>query len=293
MSKRFLVSFLLLLAGASPGHAFFNEQREIPLTTGVTIEYEQQGLESGQPVIFLHGYLDSWYSFARVKPLLPKEIRAYFLSLRGHGDSSKNAGSYTPADFAADVLAFMDAKGIEKATIVGHNLGSFLAQKMAIENKERVAAIVLIGSAPVAGNETMVGIEELVRSLDELDPFAIAFLQAAAFCELPPDEVYEAMVAEYLKTPLPVWQATLAGLVAEDNSARLGELEAPALVVTGMEDPLYGKDEQLQLARAIPKADLVLYRNQCHAPHWEGAKRFTEDLLQFLKKRVGQSEGWP
>jgi non-heme chloroperoxidase len=289
MSKRFLVSFLLLLAGASPGHAFFNEQREIPLPTGVTIEYEQQGLENGQPVIFLHGYLDSWYSFARVKPLLPKEIRAYFLSLRGHGDSSKNGSSYTPADFAADVLAFMDAKGIEKATIVGHNLGSFVAQKLAIENKERVAAIVLIGSAPVAGNETMIDFEELIQELDEIDPFFLALLQQATLCEEPPEE----LLAEYLKTPLEVWQATLAGLIAEDDSARLGEIEAPALVVTGMEDPLYGKEEQLQLARAIPKADLVLYRNQCHAPHWEGAQRFTEDLLQFLKKRVGQNEGRP
>lgn len=292
MSKRLLVLFLLLLA--SPGLAdtpsgLGNAQREIPLSTGVTLEYEQQGIEAGQPVIFLHGYIDSWYSFARVKPLLPKEIRAYFLSLRGHGDSGKNDCCYQQADFAADVRAFMDAKNIPQATIVGHSMGSFVAQKLAIENPERVAGLVLLGSAPVAGNEVLVELDQLVQGLTEIDRGFVEFFQGSTLCQPLPQDFFDQLVEESLKVPLHVWKRALAGLVAENNSARLGEIKSPALVAGGMKDSIFGTAEQLALAKAIPQADVVLYSNQCHAPHWEEPKKFTEDLMQFLRKRVGQS----
>ena len=60
-----------------------------PLMTGPTLHYAQQGDRSGEAIIFLHGYSDSWFSFSRVLPLLSPEYHAFALTQRGHGDSDK------------------------------------------------------------------------------------------------------------------------------------------------------------------------------------------------------------
>jgi alpha-beta hydrolase superfamily lysophospholipase len=83
------------------------------LRTGVTLHYAEQGDPTGEAIISLHGYSDSWYSFSRVLRLLSTEYHAFALTQRGHGDSDKPQCCYTPGDFAADVEAFMEAVGIE------------------------------------------------------------------------------------------------------------------------------------------------------------------------------------
>jgi non-heme chloroperoxidase len=77
------------------------------LTTGVRLHYAERGDPTGEALVFLHGYTDSWFSFSRVLPLLSPEYRAVALTLRGHGDSDKPGCCYTLDDFAADVEAFM------------------------------------------------------------------------------------------------------------------------------------------------------------------------------------------
>jgi non-heme chloroperoxidase len=54
-------------------------------------------------------------------PLLPTRDHAYAMDQRGHGDSERLACCYTVDDFAADAVAFLDAAGIERATLVGHS----------------------------------------------------------------------------------------------------------------------------------------------------------------------------
>ena len=90
------------------------------LSTGVRLRYAEQGDAAGWPVVMLHGYTDSSFSFSRVLPLLDSSFRAFALDLRGHGDSGRPARGYALGDFASDVLAFLDELGIERATLVGH-----------------------------------------------------------------------------------------------------------------------------------------------------------------------------
>ena len=101
------------------------------LATGVTLHYAEKGDPTGEAIIFLHGYSDSWFSYSRVLPLLSPEYHAFALTQRGHGDSDKPECCYTPDDFAADVDAFMDAVGIEEATLVGASTGALFAQRAA------------------------------------------------------------------------------------------------------------------------------------------------------------------
>src|SRR5262245_29528107 len=96
----------------------------VQLASGVRLRYAAHGDADGYPIVMLHGYSDSSFSFSRLLPLLPSSYRAYALDQRGHGDSGKPAQGYAMADFAADALAFMDALGLPSAIVIGHSMGA-------------------------------------------------------------------------------------------------------------------------------------------------------------------------
>ena len=87
----------------------------VRLSTGVTLEVAERGAPDGEPVLFLHGYTDSWFSFSTVLDRLPPTIRAIVPTQRGHGDSERPECCYRPADFAADAVALLDALGVPRA----------------------------------------------------------------------------------------------------------------------------------------------------------------------------------
>lgn len=92
------------------------------LSTAVSIHYAEQGDRMGEAIIFLHGYTDSWFAFSRVLSLLSPSYHAFALDQRGHGDSDKPQCCYTADDFTADIEGFMEAVGVEEASLIGDSL---------------------------------------------------------------------------------------------------------------------------------------------------------------------------
>jgi pimeloyl-ACP methyl ester carboxylesterase len=60
---------------------------EVRLTNGIRLNYVEQGDENGVPVILLHGYTDSWFSYSLVLPLMDASYRVFALSQRGRNVS--------------------------------------------------------------------------------------------------------------------------------------------------------------------------------------------------------------
>lgn len=258
--------------------------REVTLPGGVRLQYAETGRADGEPIIMLHGYTDSWFSYSRVLPLLAPKYRGISITQRGHGDSDRPA-TYTPDDFAADVDAFMDALGIERATIVGHSMGSFVAQTVAIRYPHRVRKLVLIGSATVAGNEGVLGLRDFVQTLTDPVPYDFAYdFQASTVHHPVPDAFLRTAVDESLKLPAQVWKDVLDGLIATDNADRLDEIQAPTLVLWGDHDGIFPREEQDALVAAIPNATLSVYPETGHALHWERPREFTRELEKFVKR---------
>jgi non-heme chloroperoxidase len=153
------------------------EINSVALNTGVTLSYLEQGCSNGAVLILRHGWVDSHRSFDRVLPLLPRQCHVYALDQRGHGDSDKPACCYTQGDFVADVVAFMNALGIRKATLAGHSMGTFIAHQFAVMYPHRLDRLVLIGSAPTAaGNSTILDLK--TNTVDRLvDPISPDFVR--------------------------------------------------------------------------------------------------------------------
>jgi pimeloyl-ACP methyl ester carboxylesterase len=231
----------------------------------------------------LHGYTDSSFSFSGVMPLLGSKYRVYALDLRGHGESDRPASGYELDNFAADVLAFMDEKGLRRATIVGHSMGSFIAQRVAVAAPERVERLILVASATTMRNAPVTELREAVNKLDGEVPekFAREFQVSTIYKPLP-GEFVDRAVAESRKVPARVWRATMAGFFAPEP--RLGRIKAPTLILWGDKETIFLRSEQDALVKTIPGAVLKVYPETGHALHWERPEQFVKDLEDFIAR---------
>src|SRR5688572_2987718 len=261
-----------------------------PLETGLRQHYAEQGDLTGEAIVFLHGYSDSWFSFSRVLPLLSPEYHAFALTQRGHGDSDKPLCCYTPEDFAADVDAFMEAVGIEEATLVGASTGALFAQRVALSYPPRVSRLVLVGAQTPANeaNEVVLGLQEEVRALeDPVPPEFVRAFQEGTIHHPVPQEFLDTVVSESLKLPARVWRDYLEGAVLSidhDYVLPLGEIYVPTLILWGEQDPLFPREVQERLAGAIPQATLKLYPETGHAAHWDQPECVVRDLVESMKE---------
>lgn len=260
----------------------------IKLITGIRLSYGEQGDPDGKPVIMLHGYTDSSFSYSRVLPLIDAKYRVFVLDNRGHGDSDKPASSYKFSDFAADVVAFMDAKGLKSATIVGHSMGSFVAQHVAINAPDRVEKLILIGTATTVRNNGVLELQNAVNGLKDYvpDDFARKFQLSTVHQKLP-DEFINRVVAESLKVPAHVWRDVMNGMLAGDAKSQLGKIKAPTLIVWGNREKVFNRAEQVALIAAIPNSVLNVYSDAGHSPHWEKPEQFAGDFEAFLNGKHG------
>lgn len=265
--------------------------KSVALPDGVELSYVEQGEPSGLPMLLLHGVSDSWRSFEPVLPHLPASLHTFALSQRGHGDSGRPAAGFAPHEFAADVAAFMDVVGLGSAVIVGHSMGTSIAQRFALDHPGRVVGLVLAGSffASWRGSPAVVDLRDSAISTltDPIDPAFVREFQESTLARPMPPAFLEAIVRESLKVPARVWRAVFESFLEADFSAQLGEIKTPTLIVWGDRDAICPRSEQEALAAAIAEAQLVVYANAGHALHWEEPQRFADDLVAFAERLGG------
>lgn len=282
---------VLALAAASQAHGLDAAAPEvrherIRISTGVTLHVAETGPADGRPVLFLHGYSDSWFSWTPILDRLPADVRAILLTARGHGDSERPACCYTRADFAADAVATLDALGIERATVVGHSMGSFVAQRMAIDHPDRIDRLVLVGSGATYGVEAVLGLTEFVRTMtDPVDSTFVREFQVSTIFHPVPSHFLERVVAESRKLTAHVWSETATGMLIGDGRSEGRGIAAPTLTIWGERDAIFDRAQQDGLVKSIPDSRLVIYEQTGHAVHWERPDRFAADLTRFLDGR--------
>src|SRR5262245_22399371 len=283
MSSILLATLALGLAAPPSDAPRFGE---VKLSTGIRMHYAEQGESRGEPIILLHGYSDSWFSFSRVLTPLARETRVYALDLRGHGKTDKPTSGYLMRDLAADVVAFMDAKGIVRATVIGHSMGGFVAQQVAFAAPKRVSRLVLVGTVRKPTN--LAGFHELEKAVTALsdpvpDAFAREFQLSTVYTSVGDDFINRA-VEESLRLPARVWKELAAGMIATDAAVSLGRSGIPTLVVRGEKDAWVTAAETDSLAKMVAAKRQKTYANTGHAVHWERPAEFASDVVAFRKE---------
>lgn len=257
----------------------------ITLSNGISLEYVEKGDKNKTDIIFLHGYSDSWHSFETVMKMVPPDLHLIALSLRGHGNSSKPNTGYHPKDFATDLSLFVKEKKLGASIIVGHSLGGYIAQQFAISYPELIKALVFIDTdAHFADNPGFTDFTDEILKFEKPVDYSFARDFQLSTLAKPIDSLQLALfIDESLKLPLSVWKGVAKGLVAENFTRHLQEIDAPVLIFWGSKDLICFKADQENFERNLKNAKLIVYEGTGHALHWEDPERFVTDLLNFVK----------
>lgn len=108
---------------------------------GVRFHIAESGPEDGTPLVLLHGFPQHWYVWRHVRPHLAATHRVLALDLRGCGWSEATEHGYSTGNLAEDVIAVLDALGIDRAAVVGHDWGGWVGFVAALTHPERIRAL--------------------------------------------------------------------------------------------------------------------------------------------------------
>jgi non-heme chloroperoxidase len=248
------------------------ERANVVLPGGVRLSYVHGGPDDGPAVIMLHGLSDSSFSFSRVLPLMPAHLRVVAVDQRGHGNSDRPASGYSMDAFASDLLALMDALLIDRATLVGHSMGSFVARRAAEKAPARITRLVLSGAAVTARNAAIKELRTATESMtDPVDEAFIRDFQASTICRDVPGAFLEQVIAESKKLPARVWKESVAGLW---NYRPQWPTRCPTTILGGELDAVFSRDEQAELFVSTERSTLHLEPGVGHTLHWEAPERF-------------------
>ncbi|MGH9222019.1 MAG: alpha/beta fold hydrolase [Vicinamibacterales bacterium] len=263
--------------GAPPAPMSLHHVR---LSNGLTLHFAAQGPKTGPAVVLLHGFTDSWFSFSRVLPLLPADLRVIAPDMRGHGDSERPPLGYHLADLADDVLRLMDALQIPKAVLIGHSMGSFVARKVYELAPDRVSRLVLTGAGPAMQTPGMPDFIAAVEGLSEpVDEMFVREFQMSTIAAPVPEPFMNAVIANSRRMPARIWKAVARGLM--EGQIVLSSPDVRTLVVGGRQDAIFSATEQMALARQFPRGELHLVDGVGHTLHWEQPETFVSALIRF------------
>jgi pimeloyl-ACP methyl ester carboxylesterase len=245
-------------------NAFDAMKKTVALSNGVTLGIIDMGDPAGFPIVLIHGYTDSARDWVPMLPYLSKHDRLILVDLRGHGQSSKPECCYTRLDFAYDIKLLLDNLGVAQADIVGHSLGSIIAQTFAEFWPQRTRRVVLISSMgghrpdPHAAPPKW-SFADSIRALKEPieadSPFMIEWWSSPTPVDA---DFIRRERQDAAAIPLRVWLAVLdQGLSAQTDYAELQStlprLKAPTLLIWGSKDPIMDVSQRQTLRAALAR----------------------------------------
>ena len=261
------------------------ETFRIETETGVTLDGAVQGARRGPAVLLLHGYSDSWRSYAPLMDALPTAWRTVAVSLRGHGDSHRPETGYGIADFAGDLPAVLDHLDIERAAVVGHSMGSMVAARFALSQPARVEALVLLGALTTLQDNPAIDddfCDAIAALTDPVDAGFVRAFQESTLAHPAPADFMDGIVAESRKLPARIWRDALDAMLADDLAPELPGIAAPTLLLWGDRDGMCDRDGQVRMASVLPTADFSVIAGAGHAPHWEDPPGIAAAITAFL-----------
>ncbi|MGA2794854.1 MAG: alpha/beta fold hydrolase [Roseiarcus sp.] len=259
---------------ASPIH------RDIRLPSGRRHHFVSVGA-GGPRVVLLHGFTDSWRSFELLFAPLSAKFQLFALDQRGHG-ASEPGDSYAIGDFADDAIAFIESLGGEPVHLIGHSLGSIVAQRVAQARPDLLASLILISAAPsAAGHAGLLAMRDDLAAFATHVPrdYARGFQASTAHRPIAPAQL-DIFVDESMKLGLDAWRRTVDGLLGD--TALADPINVPTLSIWGVRDAVFDALAQQALAHKIPGLVAAHYEDVGHAPHWEAPAKVARDIERFI-----------
>lgn len=243
---------------------------------GIRLAYERRG--TGTPMVLLHGYPLDHQIWDDVVPLLADTFELIIPDLRGFGGSSTVDSFYAMEDFAADIAALLDQLEIQKAAIVGHSMGGYVALAFARLYPERVTGLGLISSQVLADAPDRK--EGRYKSAAEVADKGIGSVVAAMTTKFTSDARLQEVAKQVMERQQPAAYIGALKAMAErvDSTPLLASLDFPVVLVHGDADALIPIDRAREVKTAVPSAHLVEISGAGHMPMMEAPQKTAEAL---------------
>ena len=235
----------------------------------------QGGVRGERNLVLVHGAGGSHLDWPAPLRRL-RGANVYALDLPGHG-RSEGAGRSSIAAYRDFLLAFLDALGLERATVVGHSMGGAIALDFALHYPDRLDGQVLVGS----GARLRVAPAILTGILADFEA-TVDLVCNYAFGPSASDQLKRLGRQRLLQTPPQVLHGDYAACDAFDVMERLGEVRSPTLVIGGTADVLTPPKYSIYLRDHIPGAELVLVDAAGHMVMLEKPEVVSRAISEFI-----------
>ena len=235
------------------------------VSPGATLPREPGGAKP--PLVLAHGAVISGNYFVHIAPMLARWFDVYAPDLPGQGKSDKPARAPTVPEAAEMMRAWLDAAGIERASMIGHSLGCQVLAHVAADRPERIDRLVLMGPtvAPSQRNAWSVLWRLAIDALRERK--SLVLLEALDLARIGVRRAWQVMRAAF----------------ADRIEETLPRVPHPTLLVRGSRDLLAPREWMERLVRLAPNGSLVELEGSPHAMHFTDAERTIAPIIAFLR----------
>ena len=261
---------------------------------GHVIHFIEKG--AGPPVLMIHGFFLDSQMWSPNIDALAEHFHVFAMDLWGFGYSSREPMDYSYQLFAEQVLGFMDALAIERASIVGQSMGGGSAMLFCIQHRNRVDKLVLVDAAGMPDNLPLtakfLNIAGIGKFLMGLKTNAIRKKNLGDFWihrrKNLTDEYFE-QATRFHKVE-GTGQAMLSILRKKffytlcDEIPKLAAMDVPILLVWGAEDKSVPLERGRELHNLLPTSRLEVFERAGHVPNYEEADRFNSLAVEVLKQ---------
>lgn len=256
-----------------------------------------EDLGHGEPILLLHGFGASTYSWRHVMPELARDHRVIAIDLHGFGwtERPRSDAAYSRDGQAKLVLSVLDDLGIRSVDLVGHSYGGAIALAVAARSPARVRSLVLVDAArPIytqqrryPGTEWPLVPEIVVRSILRPRVVGDGLRRSVVNDGVITDEVvreyYDRLAVEGVYF---AYEALTRPAPPTEPEPVLSEIETPSLVLWGEEDGSIGVDYGRALAEELPNARFEVIPDAGHMPMEERPDEVERRIREFLESRV-------
>jgi 3-oxoadipate enol-lactonase len=260
------------------------------MVNNITISYYDEGEKHKPVLIFVHGFPFSKQMWIMQLLALRDDYRVIAYDIRGHGYADMGKVDFSIELFVSDLIGFMDALSIDKATICGLSMGGYIALNAIINHRERFTALILCDTNCIADSQeakekriqTIENImekgvaafaNEMIKSLFHADSFATKTNEI---------ETVRSMI---VKTSEQSLSKTLVALsMRNETCSRIHEIKVPVLILVGEGDVITPPDAAMKMHEKITSSDLVILPLAGHVSNLENPTEFNHQINVFLSK---------
>jgi len=264
----------------------------------ISLYYEIYG--KGTPLLLIGGIGSDSSSWSGVVKEFSSHFQVILFDNRGCGRSDIGDNEYTVSVMAQDAIKLLDFLKIKQTHIIGHSMGGYIAQELAIHNPECIGKIVLESTAPVSSKRNIILFRDIYDQL-EREGCSQAWIKRWAFWLFSPrlftdSSFIDAFIKNSLEYPYlqkaDGFKRQIDAIASFDARDKINTLKAKALILEGKDDILITPEESVILAKNIPGSIFQVLDGVGHSIHIENPGLFTDTVLDFLQETGRGKKGF-